>query len=36
MTGWARKADVVVMFYNGHGLNVFPDKMPTFAVGAAP
>ena len=28
--------DVVVMFYNDHGLNFFLDKMPTFAVGAAP
>lgn len=25
-----------VMFYNDHGLNFFLDKMPTFAVGAAP
>ena len=24
------------MFYNDHGLNFFLDKMPTFAVGAAP
>ena len=30
------KPDVVVMFYNDHGLNFFLDKMPTFAVGAAP
>ena len=29
------KPDVVVMFYNDHGLNFFLDKMPTFAVGAA-
>jgi len=28
--------DVVVIFYNDHGLNFFLDKMPTFAVGAAP
>lgn len=28
--------DVVVVFYNDHGLNFFLDKMPTFAVGAAP
>jgi protocatechuate 4,5-dioxygenase, beta chain len=28
--------DVVVMFYNDHGLNFFLDKMPTFAIGAAP
>jgi protocatechuate 4,5-dioxygenase beta chain len=30
------KPDVVVMFYNDHGLNFFLDAMPTFAVGAAP
>ncbi len=30
------KPDVVVMFYNDHGLNFFLDKLPTFAVGAAP
>jgi len=30
------KPDVVVMFYNDHGLNFFLDKMPTFAIGAAP
>src|SRR5574343_1343439 len=29
------KPDVLVMFYNDHGLNFFLDKMPTFAVGAA-
>jgi protocatechuate 4,5-dioxygenase beta chain len=28
--------DVVVVFYNDHGLNFFLDKQPTFAVGAAP
>jgi protocatechuate 4,5-dioxygenase beta chain len=28
--------DVVVLLYNDHGLNFFLDKMPTFAVGAAP
>lgn len=35
---WVHKAnpDVVVLFYNDHGLNFFLDKMPTFAVGAAP
>lgn len=27
--------DLVVVFYNDHGLNFFLDKMPTFAVGAA-
>ena len=31
-----KKPDVVVAFYNDHGLNFFLDKMPTFAVGAAP
>jgi protocatechuate 4,5-dioxygenase beta chain len=30
------KADVAVVLYNDHGLNFFLDKMPTFAVGAAP
>ncbi len=30
------KPDVVVLLYNDHGLNFFLDKMPTFAVGAAP
>jgi protocatechuate 4,5-dioxygenase, beta chain len=29
------KPDVVLVFYNDHGLNFFLDKMPTFAVGAA-
>lgn len=35
---WLRDArpDVVVVFYNDHGLNFFFDKMPTFSVGAAP
>ena len=35
---WLAKVDpdVVVMIYNDHGLNFFLDKMPTFAVGAAP
>ena len=28
--------DVVVIIYNDHGLNFFLDKLPTFAVGAAP
>ena len=34
---WLQKArpDVVVVFYNDHGLNFFLDKMPTFAIGAA-
>ena len=30
------RPDVVVIFYNDHGLNFFLDKMPTFAIGAAP
>lgn len=30
------RPDVAVMVYNDHGLNFFLDKMPTFAVGAAP
>ncbi len=30
------KPDVAVLFYNDHGLNFFLDKMPTFAIGAAP
>jgi protocatechuate 4,5-dioxygenase beta chain len=35
---WITKVrpDIVVMAYNDHGLNFFLDKMPTFAVGAAP
>jgi protocatechuate 4,5-dioxygenase, beta chain len=35
---WLEKAkpQVAVVFYNDHGLNFFLDKMPTFAVGAAP
>ena len=35
---WIRreKPDVAIVFYNDHGLNFFLDKMPTFAVGAAP
>ncbi|HEU0199506.1 MAG TPA: class III extradiol dioxygenase family protein [Burkholderiaceae bacterium] len=32
----AMKPDVAVVVYNDHGLNFFLDKMPTFAVGAAP
>ncbi|MCX7962316.1 MAG: class III extradiol dioxygenase family protein [Burkholderiales bacterium] len=31
-----RRPDVAVVVYNDHGLNFFLDKMPTFAVGAAP
>jgi protocatechuate 4,5-dioxygenase beta chain len=36
--GWLtrEKPDVAVVFYNDHGLNFFLDKLPTFAVGAAP
>jgi protocatechuate 4,5-dioxygenase beta chain len=30
------KPDVAVIFYNDHGLSFFLDKMPTFAIGAAP
>jgi len=35
---WLKEArpDVAVIIYNDHGLNFFLDKMPTFAVGAAP
>jgi protocatechuate 4,5-dioxygenase beta chain len=35
---WLERArpDAVVVFYNDHGLNFFLDKMPTFAIGAAP
>ena len=35
---WLEKVrpDVAVVVYNDHGLNFFLDKMPTFAVGAAP
>lgn len=29
------RPDVVVVFYNDHGLNFFLDKLPTFAIGAA-
>ncbi len=29
------KPDVIVFFYNDHGLSFFLDKMPTFAIGAA-
>jgi protocatechuate 4,5-dioxygenase beta chain len=30
------RPDVVIVAYNDHGLNFFLDRMPTFAVGAAP
>ena len=30
------RPDVAVVIYNDHGLNFFLDKIPTFAVGAAP
>ncbi|MBT9489506.1 MAG: protocatechuate 3,4-dioxygenase [Rubrivivax sp.] len=35
---WLAQArpDVLVVFYNDHGLNFFLDKMPTFAIGATP
>ena len=32
----SQQPDIAVVFYNDHGLNFFLDKMPTFAVGAAP
>jgi protocatechuate 4,5-dioxygenase, beta chain len=32
----AQKPDVAVVVYNDHGLNFFLDKLPTFAIGAAP
>ena len=36
--GWLarERPDAMVIFYNDHGLNFFLDKLPTFAVGAAP
>ncbi len=30
------KPDIAVLVYNDHGLNFFLDKLPTFAIGAAP
>lgn len=30
------KPDIAVVIYNDHGLNFFLDKLPTFAIGAAP
>lgn len=35
---WLKKTrpDIAVVVYNDHGLNFFLDKLPTFAVGAAP
>src|SRR5271157_5935821 len=30
------RPDVAIVIYNDHGLNFFLDKLPTFAVGAAP
>ncbi|MCJ9427786.1 class III extradiol dioxygenase family protein [Kordiimonas marina] len=30
-----QQPDMVVVFYNDHGLNFFLDKMPTFAIGCA-
>ncbi|MBN1239962.1 MAG: protocatechuate 3,4-dioxygenase [Gammaproteobacteria bacterium] len=32
----AVRPDAAVIVYNDHGLNFFLDKMPTFAIGAAP
>jgi protocatechuate 4,5-dioxygenase beta chain len=36
--GWLERErpDIVVSFSNDHGLNFFLDKLPTFAIGAAP
>ena len=31
-----KQPEIAVVFYNDHGLNFFLDKLPTFAVGAAP
>ena len=31
-----QQPDVAIVVYNDHGLNFFLDKMPTFAIGAAP
>jgi len=31
-----KKPDVAIVIYNDHGLNFFLDKMPAFAIGAAP
>jgi protocatechuate 4,5-dioxygenase beta chain len=31
-----KRPDVAVVIYNDHGLNFFLDKLPTFAIGAAP
>lgn len=35
---WLAKTrpDIAVVIYNDHGLNFFLDKLPTFAIGAAP
>ena len=35
---WLRREgpDIVILFYNDHGLEMFLDKKPTFAIGAAP
>lgn len=30
------KPDIAVLFYNDHGLSMFLDKKPTFAIGCAP
>lgn len=30
------KPDIAIIVYNDHGLNFFLDKLPTFAIGAAP
>lgn len=31
-----QQPDVAIVIYNDHGLNFFLDKLPTFAIGAAP
>jgi protocatechuate 4,5-dioxygenase beta chain len=31
-----QKPDIAVLFYNDHGLEMFLDKKPTFAIGCAP
>ena len=36
MAGRGEAGCRVVIFYNDHGLNFFLDKLPTFAIGAAP
>jgi protocatechuate 4,5-dioxygenase beta chain len=33
---YAQKPDIAIVFYNDHGLEMFLDKKPTFAIGTAP